>query len=329
MKRDRAALPDVARFGEARQVLHDHRERIAAMNHHAAAVRGEHELGGNIVHMLLAKIPGGPPGTKGISLFIVPKFRVDADGQVGARNGVTLAGLNHKLGYRGTTNCLLNFGEDGECIGELVGAPHEGMRQMFRMMNEARIGVGIAAAAIGYAGWRAALAYARERTQGRAMGQRDPATPMVPLVAHADVRRMLLRAKSYAEGALALCLYSARLVDEAHDGDAEAQALLDLLTPIVKAWPSDYALAANDIAIQVLGGAGYTRDFQVERLWRDNRLNAIHEGTNGIQALDLLGRKILGDGGKALVRAFPRFADDLMWWVEAAKAQRARKPPPY
>ena len=261
---------------------------------------GEHELGGNIVHMLLAKIPGGPPGTKGISLFIVPKFRVDADGQVGARNGVTLAGLNHKLGYRGTTNCLLNFGEDGECIGELVGAPHEGMRQMFRMMNEARIGVGIAAAAIGYAGWRAALAYARERTQGRAMSQRDPATPMVPLVAHADVRRMLLRAKSYAEGALALCLYSARRVDEAHDGDAEAQALLDLLTPIVKAWPSDYALAANDIAIQVLGGAGYTRDFPVERLWRDNRLNAIHEGTNGIQALDLLGRKILGDGGKAL-----------------------------
>ncbi|HET7842858.1 MAG TPA: acyl-CoA dehydrogenase [Xanthomonadales bacterium] len=261
---------------------------------------GEHEMGGNIVHMLLAKIPGGPPGTKGISLSIVPKFRVDAEGRAGARNGVTLVGLNHKLGYRGTTNCLLNFGEDGECVGELVGAPHEGMRQMFRMMNEARIGVGIAAAAIGYAGWRAALAYARERTQGRAAEQRDSTSPMVPLVAHADVRRMLLRAKSYAEGALALCLYAARLVDEAHDGDAEAQVLLDLLTPIVKAWPSDYALAANDIAIQVLGGAGYTRDFPVERLWRDNRLNAIHEGTNGIQSLDLLGRKILGDGGRAL-----------------------------
>jgi butyryl-CoA dehydrogenase len=178
------------------------------------------------------------------------------------------------------------------------------MRIMFSMMNEARIGVGMGATAIGFAGYRAALDYARERTQGRSPVQKDPGTPMRPLVEHADVRRMLLRSKSYVEGALALCLYTARLVDEQDSGEpaaaAEARALLDLLTPIAKAWPSDYALAANDLAIQVLGGAGYTRDFPVERLWRDNRLNAIHEGTNGIQALDLLGRKVLGDQGRAL-----------------------------
>ena len=260
---------------------------------------GDHELAENIVHLVLAKIPGGPPGSKGISLFIVPRRHVDAEGRAGERNGVTLLGLNHKLGTHGQVNCLLGFGADEPCIGELVGAPHEGMRGMFVMMNEARIGVGLGAAMGGYAGYRAALAYAKERRQGRAVGERDPNTPMLPIIEHADVRRMLLKAKSYAEGSLALCLYAARLVDAAKAGDAEAQALLDLLTPIVKAWPSDYALEANSIAIQVHGGAGYTRDFPVERLWRENRINAIHEGTNGIQAIDLLGRKLLGDGGKA------------------------------
>jgi butyryl-CoA dehydrogenase len=270
---------------------------------------GDHELAENIVHLVLARIPGGPPGTKGISLFIVPRRHVDAAGAAVDRNGVRLAGLNHKLGYRGTVNCLLNLGEGGPCVGYLVGQPHQGMRQMFHMMNEARIGVGVGAASIGYSGYLAALAYARERTQGRVPNRKDPALPMQPLVAHADVRRMLLKSKAYVEGALALCLYAARLVDEAASttgqaaGEAqalEAQTLLDLITPIVKAWPSEYALAANDLAIQVHGGAGYTRDFPVERQWRDNRLNAIHEGTTGIQAIDLLGRKILGDQGKAL-----------------------------
>ncbi len=263
---------------------------------------GDHELAENIVHLVLAKIPGGPPGSKGISLFIVPRRHVDAEGRAGERNGVTLLGLNHKLGTHGQVNCLLAFGDDEPCIGELVGAPHEGLRGMFVMMNEARIGVGLGAAMGGYAGYRAALAYAKERRQGRAVAERDPNTPMLPIIEHADVRRMLLKAKSYAEGSLALCLYAARLVDEAKADDAgavEAQALVDLLTPIVKAWPSDYALEANSIAIQVHGGAGYTRDFPVERLWRENRINAIHEGTNGIQAIDLLGRKLLGDGGKA------------------------------
>lgn len=265
---------------------------------------GDHELADNIVHLVLAKIPGGPAGTKGISLFIVPRRHVGADGQAGERNGVALAGLNHKMGYRGSVNCLLNLGEDAPCVGYLVGEPHQGMRLMFHMMNEARIGVGIGAAAIGYAGYQAALAYAKERTQGRSLNQRDASAPMQALIQHADVRRMLLKAKSYAEGSLALCLYASRLVDEVATADAtaatDARAVLDLITPIVKTWPSEYGLAANDLAIQIHAGAGYTRDFPVERLYRDNRLNAIHEGTTGIQAIDLLGRKVLGDQGKAL-----------------------------
>jgi alkylation response protein AidB-like acyl-CoA dehydrogenase len=263
---------------------------------------GDHEMAENIIHLVLAKIPGGPAGSKGISLFLVPRRHVDAKGHAGGRNGVTLIGLNHKLGTHGQVNCLLGFGDDEPCIGELVGAPHDGLRGMFVMMNEARIGVGLGAAMGGYAGYRAALAYAKERRQGRAVDERDPGTPMLPIIRHADVRRMLLRAKSFAEGSLALCLYAARLIDDAKADDAaaqEAQALVDLLTPIVKAWPSDYALEANSIAIQVHGGAGYTRDFPVERLWRENRINAIHEGTNGIQAMDLLGRKLLGDDGRA------------------------------
>jgi alkylation response protein AidB-like acyl-CoA dehydrogenase len=262
---------------------------------------GDHELAENIVHLLLARIPGGPPGTKGISLFIVPRLAVDDGVAPGRRNGVGLLGLNHKMGYRGAVNCLLGFGDDGECVGELVGAPHEGMRLMFQMMNEARIGVGVGAAALGYAGYVEALRYAKERPQGRSPDRPDPAQPMRPIIEHADVRRMLLRAKALVEGGLALCLFAARLSDdEACATDPDAHALLDLLTPIVKAWPSEHALAANDLAIQVLGGAGYTRDFPLERLYRDNRLNPIHEGTNGIQALDLLGRKILGDRGRAL-----------------------------
>jgi alkylation response protein AidB-like acyl-CoA dehydrogenase len=263
---------------------------------------GDHEMAENIVHLVLAKIPGGPTGSKGISLFLVPKRHVDSEGHAGERNGVTLIGLNHKLGTHGQVNCLLGFGDHEPCIGELIGSAHDGLRGMFVMMNEARIGVGIGAAMGGYAGYRAALAYAKERRQGRAVTERDPSTPMLPIIEHADVRRMLLRAKSFTEGSFALCLYAARLIDDAkaeNTGATEAQALVDLLTPIVKAWPSDYALEANSIAIQVHGGAGYTRDFPVERLWRENRINAIHEGTNGIQAMDLLGRKLLGDGGKA------------------------------
>ncbi|TNF59394.1 MAG: acyl-CoA dehydrogenase [Rhodobacteraceae bacterium] len=255
---------------------------------------GEHEITDNIVHMVLARIPGAPAGVKGISLFIVPKRRAD-----GTPNDVTLAGLNHKMGYRGTTNCALNFGEAGDCIGELLGEPNKGLAYMFQMMNEARIGVGMGATALGQAGYQASLAYARERPQGRPVGAKDPTAPQVPIIAHADVRRLLLAQKAAVEASLALSLYCARLVDQEARGDAAAGLLLGMLTPVAKSWPSEFCLEANKHAIQVLGGAGYTRDYPVERLYRDNRLNPIHEGTHGIQGLDILGRKVLMDGGAA------------------------------
>ncbi|TXC67485.1 acyl-CoA dehydrogenase [Piscinibacter aquaticus] len=279
---------------------------------------GEHELAENIVHPVLAKIPGPDgklvPGTRGISLFIVPKKLVDTDGQLtGERNDVALAGLNHKLGYRGIPNTLLNFGEgkypvrgSAGAIGYLVGKPGEGLRCMFHMMNEARIAVGLGATMLGYAGYEASLDYAKNRPQGRPMGPggKDATQPQIPIIRHADVRRMLLAQKSWCEGALALELYCARLVDEQHTGApddaAQAAMLLEMLTPIAKSWPSEWCLEANSLAIQVHGGYGYTRDFPVEQYWRDNRLNMIHEGTHGIQALDLLGRKVVMDGGKGL-----------------------------
>jgi alkylation response protein AidB-like acyl-CoA dehydrogenase len=273
---------------------------------------GDHELTENIVHLVLAKIPGGPAGVKGISLFIVPKFLVQADGSLGERNDVVLAGLNHKMGYRGTTNTLLNFGEGVHtpggrpgAVGYLVGEPHRGLSSMFHMMNEARIGVGLGATVLGYTGYLHALDYARSRTQGRPAGSKDPASPPVRIVEHTDVRRMLLAAKSYVEGGLALGLYCARLVDEEETAETQeerdrAHLLLDTITPIAKAWPSRWGLAADDIAIQVHGGYGYTRDYPVEQFYRDNRLNPIHEGTNGIQALDLLGRKVVLHGGAGL-----------------------------
>ena len=257
---------------------------------------GEHDLSENIIHMVLAKIPGGPPGVKGISLFVVPKFKVDDNGQCGERNGVYLAGLNHKMGYRGTTNTLLNFGEKEACVGYLMGPEHDGLKVMFHMMNEARIGVGMGAVMSGYAGYLHSLAYAKERPQGRLPGSKDPNAPQVNIIEHADVKRMLLQQKAYVEGGLALVLYCGKLIDDERTGDPEKKKdlniLMDVLTPIVKAWPSDYCLKANELAIQVLGGAGYTRDYPVERLYRDNRLNPIHEGTNGIQGMDLLGRKV-------------------------------------
>ena len=279
---------------------------------------GEHELSENIIHLVLAKIPDEKgqlvPGVKGISLFIVPKKLVDTQGQLtGERNDVALAGLNHKCGWRGTTNTLLNFGEgkypvrgESGAVGYLVGRPGEGLRCMFHMMNEARIGVGLAATMLGLAGYYASLDYAKNRPQGRPSGAggKDASLPQVRIIEHADIKRMLLAQKAYAEGALALALYSARLVDEQHTGSAEdadvARLLLEVLTPIVKSFPSEWCLEANSLAIQIHGGYGYTRDFPVEQYWRDNRLNMIHEGTHGIQAMDLLGRKVLMENGRGL-----------------------------
>lgn len=285
---------------------------------------GEHEINENIIHLVLAKIPDADgklvPGTRGISLFIVPKKLVDTQGALtGVRNDVALAGLNHKLGWRGTTNTLLNFGEgkfpvgqggyDGKgagAVGYLVGQPGKGLQCMFHMMNEARIGVGIAATMLGMAGYYASLDYAKNRPQGRPMGVggKDAAQPQVAIIEHADVKRMLLAQKAYCEGALALELYCARLVDEHHTAGGavadDARLLLEVLTPIAKSWPSEWCLEANSLAIQIHGGYGYTRDFPVEQYWRDNRLNMIHEGTHGIQATDLLGRKVLMEEGRGL-----------------------------
>ena len=252
---------------------------------------GEHELSENIVHLVLAKIPGGPPGVKGISLFVVPRLLED-----GSENGVVLAGLNHKMGYRGTVNTVLSF--EG-ARGELVGEPHRGLAYMFHMMNEARVGVGLGATALGYTGYLKALRYAHERPQGRPVTGKDPSVPQVPIVEHPDVRRMLLAQKSYVEGALGLLLYCAKLLDD-EKSDESAHLLLDVLTPIAKSWPSQWCLEANSLAIQVLGGYGYAREYGVEQHYRDNRLNPIHEGTHGIQAMDLLGRKVTMQGGRGL-----------------------------
>ncbi|MDZ4400853.1 acyl-CoA dehydrogenase [Hydrogenophaga sp.] len=290
---------------------------------------GEHELTENIIHLVLAKIPDENgklvPGTRGISLFIVPKKMVNTAGELtGERNDVALAGLNHKCGWRGTTNTLLNFGEgkypvggEAGAVGYLVGQAGKGLHCMFHMMNEARIGVGMAATMLGMAGYLASLDYAKNRPQGRPMGPagKDPAQPPVRIIEHADVKRMLLAQKSYCEGALALELYCARLVDEQHTADAaaadDARLLLEVLTPIAKSWPSEWCLEANSLAIQIHGGYGYTRDFPVEQYWRDNRLNMIHEGTHGIQAMDLLGRKVLMEGGKGLTLLAGRINDTI------------------
>jgi alkylation response protein AidB-like acyl-CoA dehydrogenase len=279
---------------------------------------GEHELSDNIVHLVLAKIPGPDgrliPGTKGISLFIVPKYIVNEDGSRGEHNDVVLAGLNHKMGSRGTTNCLLNFGEGKHrpagragAVGYLVGQPHQGLANMFHMMNEARIGVGMCAAVLGVTGYLHSLDYARNRPQGRHPAEKDPVKPQLPIIAHTDVRRMLLAQKAYAEGAMALVMYSSRLVDDQQTADtpeqrAHAGRLLDFLTPITKSWPSQWCVEGNSLAIQVHGGYGYTREYNVEQFYRDNRLNAIHEGTHGIHGLDLLGRKVAMQDG-ALFKA--------------------------
>lgn len=270
----------------------------------------EHELSENIVHLVLAKLPGAPAGVKGISLFIVPKYRVNADESLGEKNNVVLAGLNHKMGYRGTVNTVLNFGESGECHGYLVGEAHKGLFYMFNMMNEARVGVGLGGVALGYTGYLHSLQYARERPQGRHPANKNPQSPQIPIIEHADIRRLLLAQKVAAEGGLSLVLYCANLLDLQQTANDPAELtrlglLLDLLTPIAKSWPGEFCLEANKHAIQILGGAGYTKDYPVERFYRDNRLNPIHEGAHGIHGIDLLGRKVTM-GESAALHAFVR-----------------------
>ena len=279
---------------------------------------GDHELSENIIHFVLARLPDAPVGTKGISLFLVPKFSVDEKGKLGAQNDVFLSGLNHKMGYRGSVNGILEFGEADACIGYLVGTPHHGLKHMFHMMNEVRVGTGLGGAAIGYAGLRYSVAYAEERPQGFKPGERDQSKDEVMIIEHADVKRMLLAQKAYVDGSMHLVLYCSLLMDQlaiaegGGEGDAdELDLVLALLTPIAKAWVTEYCVDANRLAIQVLGGCGYTHDYPVERLYRDNRLNAIVEGTNGIQAMDLLGRKVTMRQGAALRAVMARIQETI------------------
>jgi len=266
---------------------------------------GDHELSENIVHLVLARIDAAPAGVKGISLFLVPRYRLDSEGRPGQWNNVALAGLNNKMGQRATVNCLLNFGEGGDCIGELVGEPNKGLSNMFHMMNEARVGVGQGAVMLALAGYLNSLSFARERLQGRLPDNKDATSDQVPIIQHVDVKRMLLMQKSTVEGALALTSFCALLVDQLRlSTDSkeveDLELLLGVLTPVAKSWPAEHCLEANKWAIQVLGGYGYTVDFPVERLYRDNRLNHIHEGTFGIQGRDLLGRKVRLKDGRGL-----------------------------
>jgi len=268
---------------------------------------GDQDITENIVHLVLARVEGAVDGVKGISLFIAPKYLVGKNGELGERNDVKLAGLLHKMGYRGTTSTVLNFGEDDHCSAYLIGEEGRGLSYMFKMMNEARIGVGLGAAMIGYRGYLESLEYAKNRPQGRKPSQKEKNSKPINIIEHADVKRMLLAQKSYVEGSLALCLFASRLMDELEEGDCleeenrqDSGILLDLLTPIVKSFPSYYGVKANDLAIQVLAGSGYIREYPVEQCYRDNRLNPIHEGTHGIQSLDLLGRKLWMNKGKGL-----------------------------
>ncbi len=320
---------------------------------------GDHQLSENIIHLVLAKLPNAPSGVKGISLFIVPKYRLNDDGSVGTDNDVHLAGLIHKLGYRGTTSTALSFGDNDDCHAYLVGEPHFGLRYMFKMMNEARIAVGFGAAMIGYRGYQYSLAYAKERTQGRIAPNNKPEDDATAIINHGDVKRMLLAQKAYSEGGIALCLYGSNLIDRINtcedsanqasastdstsdDGSsedstnkkatlkAELSELLDLLTPVLKAWPAEYGVKANDLGIQVLGGAGYTREYYAEQFWRDNRLNPIHEGTNGIQALDLSFRKLWQNNGIGLKILQREISQDLQNITTPETAKLADKLTPY
>lgn len=253
---------------------------------------GDHDACENIIHLMLARIDGAPSGTKGISLFVVPKIRLD-----GTPNDVLTQGIYHKMGYKGAPIAHLMIGSTEGCEGYLVGEPNQGLKYMFQMMNEARLGVGMNAVAIASAAFQASLAYSKERPQGRKISEKDLNRPQVPIIEHADVKRMLLFQKSVTEGALALLVFCGILSDKisqmASVGEKlELEALLDLLTPIAKSYPSEMGVLSTSMAVQVLGGAGYTTDFPVEQYFRESRIHPIHEGTTGIHGLDLLGRKI-------------------------------------
>ena len=263
---------------------------------------GDHDLADNIIHLVLAKVPGGPEGVKGISLFIVPKFLVGDDGGPGQRNGVSVGGLEKKMGIHGNSTCVMNY---DAATGFLLGNLHDGLRAMFTMMNEARLSVALQGYAQGDAAYQNALAFARERLQGRDVtGVKNPNGPADPIIVHPDVRRNLLDQKSFVEGARAFAFWGASLLDAAAlKEDAEAEAMISLLTPVLKGFLTDKGFDTCVAAQQTLGGSGYIREWGVEQFVRDSRIAMIYEGTNGVQALDLVGRKLPKNGGKAM-RAF-------------------------
>ncbi len=286
---------------------------------------GDHDLGTNIVHLVLARIEGAAPGTKGLSLFIVPKLRVNADGSVAGPNDVTVGSIEHKMGINGSSTCVLNFGENDGCVGELVGTTeHVGMSQMFKMMNNARIAVGLQGLGIASSAYLNALEYARERKQGSSITNwKDPTAPRVAIIEHGDVRRMLLDMKARVEGIRAmivkLCVHADRATQLAGSDDEKAayhKGQVELLTPLVKAYSSDQAFRVCETAVQVYGGAGFTRDYPVEQYLRDSKIFSIYEGTNHIQAMDLVGRK-LGQGGGAHLM---QFMSDVGEFVEKYKS---------
>ena len=267
---------------------------------------------------MLAKITGAPAGVKGISLFVVPKKRIDADGHLAA-NDVVASGIYHKLGYRGCPIVQLSLGDKNDCRGWLVGEPHSGLKYMFQMMNEARIGVGMGATAMATAAYYASLEYTKSRCQGRKLGQKDPNLPPVPIIEHADVKRMLLFQRAVVEGALSLVMQCSKYVDlqkvTAGEEKEKFNLLLEILTPIAKSYPSEMGNISISQGLQCLGGSGYCDDYPLEQYYRDCRIHPIHEGTTGIQAMDLLGRKVVIKNGQA----FLLYINELQNTIAAAK----------
>ncbi|MFV0293902.1 MAG: acyl-CoA dehydrogenase C-terminal domain-containing protein [Paracoccus sp. (in: a-proteobacteria)] len=263
---------------------------------------GDHDMSENIIHLVLAKAPGGGEGTKGISLFIVPKFLVNKDGSLGERNAASVGNIEHKMGIHGNSTCVMNY---DAAKGWLLGDLHKGMRAMFTMMNEARIGVGLQGYAIAEAAYQNAVEYARDRLQGRAVtGTENPNGPADPLIVHPDIRRNLMDQKSFLEGARMLSFWGAHQIDSAHGGNAEAEALISLLTPVIKGFLTDKGFETAVQAQQVFGGHGYIEEHGMSQFVRDIRITMIYEGANGVQALDLVGRKLAADGGKPMMAFF-------------------------
>jgi len=264
---------------------------------------GDHDMADNVIHLVLAKIPGGPDGIKGVSLFIVPKFPVNDDGTLGARNGVSVGKLEEKMGIHGNSTCVMDY--DG-ATGYLLGTEHKGMRAMFTMMNEARIGVGLQGYAQAEAAYQNAVEYAKDRLQGRDVtGAKNPDGPADPLIVHPDIRRSLMDQKSFTEGARAFTFWGASLIDRAHKlEDADADGLISLMTPVIKGFQTDKGFESTILAQQVYGGHGYIEEWGMSQFARDARIAMIYEGANGVQALDLVGRKLAQDGGKHVMAFF-------------------------